>query len=70
MENQQNNKPQPKKDEKRPRKILDDGPKFNYFWVYAIIVMFGLISYNLPFFQDNYQETSMTELHQMWPTTM
>lgn len=67
MENQENNKPQGqgKKEEKRPRKIMDEGPKFNYFWVYAIIFMFGVILYTLPVFQENNQETSMTDLRQM-----
>src|ERR1700722_10785023 len=66
MENQENNKaPQGKKEDKRPRKVMDEGPKFNYFWVYAIMIMFGLILWNLPLFQENYQETNMTDLRQM-----
>lgn len=38
------------KEKKRSAKnILDDGPKFNYFWVYAIIFVFVVISFNMSF---------------------
>ncbi|MDB5281211.1 MAG: ATP-dependent metalloprotease FtsH [Bacteroidota bacterium] len=70
MENQenkkQNNPGQNRKDGKRPvKKILDEGPKFNYFWVYAIIFLFIIISFNLSFFAENVQESTMTELRSM-----
>ena len=70
MENQENkdksNPGQNRNDGKRPvKKILDEGPKFNYFWVYAIILMFIFIAANLSFFAENVQETNMTELKQM-----
>ncbi len=70
MENQENknqsNQGPNRKDAKRPaRKILDEGPKFNYFWVYAIIFLFVIISLNLPFFQENVKESNMTQLRTM-----
>ncbi len=65
MENE-NNSNKNKKDPKRlAKKVLDEGPKFNYFWVYAIILLFMFIGYQLPLFQENSQESSMTELSQM-----
>lgn len=64
MENQ--NKPgNSGKSEKRSKKPLEDGPKFNYFWVYAIIIAFIVISFNMSFFQENLQESSITELQTM-----
>lgn len=51
--------------ERKSKKILDDGPKFNYFWVYAIIFAFIIISFNLSFFQENARESSLTELKEM-----
>jgi cell division protease FtsH len=70
MENQennnQNNPGQPRRDLKRPKKILDEGPKFNYFWVYAIILLFVMMFFgNLSFFQENVKESSITELRAM-----
>lgn len=70
MENQenknQNNPGQNRKDLKRPKKILDEGPKFNYFWVYAIILLFVMMFFgNLSFFQDNVKESTMTALRAM-----
>src|SRR5579862_4465582 len=70
MENQnnrsQNGKGQNPKDGKRnPRKLLDEGPKFNYFWVYAIIFLFIIISFNLSFFQENVKESNMPELKEL-----
>lgn len=50
--------------EGRPRRG-DDSPKFNYFWVYAIIIAFIVISLNVSFFQENTQETNITQLKQM-----
>ena len=61
MENNTNNN----KGTKKAKKILEDGPKFNYFWVYAIIIGFIVISFNLSFFQENSVETSMSELKTM-----
>src|ERR1700734_3336639 len=70
MENQenknQNNPGQNRKDLKRPKKILDDGQKFNYFWVYAIILLFVMMFFgNLSFFQENVKESTMTQLRSM-----
>jgi len=67
MENQeQNNKGQNPKGPKRPdKKILDDGPKFNFFWVYAIIIIFSLIYLFNNTLGDTSQETTNSELRQM-----
>jgi AFG3 family protein len=70
MENQdnksQNGKSSNPKDPKRnPRRLLDEGPKFNYFWVYAIIFLFIIISFNLSFFQENVKESNMPELKEL-----
>jgi len=67
MENQENRNQGPnRKDAKRPaKKILDEGPKFNYFWIWAIFIVFVVISINLPFFQENVKETDMTQLRTM-----
>ena len=70
MENQENknqNSTGPnRKDAKRPaKKILDDGPKFNYFWIWAIFIVFVIISINLPFFQETTKESNMTQLRTM-----
>lgn len=62
MENQDKNKPN---NGKKGKKILEEGPKFNYFWVYAIIFAFIIISFNLSFFQENAKETSQAQLEQM-----
>lgn len=56
--NKQNN-------DKRGRKILEEGPKFNYFWVYAIIFAFILISFNMSFFGENTKDSSITDLKEM-----
>lgn len=54
------------KDKKRsPKNILDDGPKFNYFWVYAIIFVFLIISVNMSFFAENVQKSNMNDLRTM-----
>jgi cell division protease FtsH len=71
MEKQENkiqpNKSSNPKDVKRgPKKVLDDGPKFNYFWGYAIMAVFIIIMLN--FFsplQENAKETSITDLKTM-----
>lgn len=70
MENQQNKNAehnqsgeQPKN--KRPKGILDENPKFNYFWVYAIIFAFIVISINLSFFSENIQKSNMNDLRTM-----
>ena len=69
MENQENrnqNTGQNRKDPKRPaKKILDEGPKFNYFWIWAIFIVFVFISLNLSFFQESVKETNMTQLRTM-----
>lgn len=62
MENQDKNKPN---NGKKGKKILEEGPKFNYFWVYAIIFAFIIISFNLSFFQENAKESSQAQLEQM-----
>lgn len=51
----------------QPRATRKGGeePKFNYFWVYAIIIAFIVISLNLSFFQDSSKETNMTKLREM-----
>ncbi len=70
MENQENKNAennqsgeQPKN--KRPKGILDENPKFNYFWVYAIIFAFIVISINLSFFSENIQKSNMNDLRTM-----
>jgi len=70
MENQenrnQNNQGANRKDPKRPaRKILDEGPKFNYFWIWVILILGVIILPNLPIFQENVKETDMTHLRTM-----
>ena len=70
MENQenknQNSSGQNRKDLKRPaKKILDEGPKFNYFWIWALFIVFVIISLNVSYFQDNPKETNMTQLKSM-----
>ena len=65
MENQENRN-QNRKDLKRPaKKILDDGPKFNYFWIWALFIVFVIIMLNVSYFQDNPKETNMTQLRAM-----
>ena len=58
---------EPKEKKNRAKKLMDDGPKFNYFWVYAIIFAFIIISFNLSFFENNAKESNFTELRQ-WLT--
>ena len=70
MENQENrnqNSPGPnRKDPKRPaRKILDEGPKFNYFWIWVILILCVIILPNLPIFQETVKPTDMTHLRTM-----
>lgn len=70
MENQENknqNNPGNRRDLKRPaKKIIDEGPKFNYFWVYAIILLFVMmVAGNLNFFQENIKESSLNDLKKM-----
>lgn len=43
----------------------EGGPRFNYFWVYAIIIAFIVISFNLTFFQENGKKSSFVELTTM-----
>ncbi len=51
---------------KRPGKgMMDEGPKFNYFWVYAIIFAFIVVSINLSFFSENIQKSNMNDLKTM-----
>lgn len=50
---------------KSPKNMMDDGPKFNYFWVYAIIIAFLIVSLNLSFFSENVQKTDMNALRTM-----
>jgi AFG3 family protein len=70
MENQenknQNTQGPNRKDGKRPaRKILDEGPKFNYFWIWVILILGVIILPNLPIFQETVKETDMTHLRTM-----
>jgi len=65
MENQDNKKQNQPRNDKRGKKILDEGPKFNYFWVYAIIIAFIIISLSTSLFQESAKETSMTVLTEM-----
>lgn len=48
-----------------PKKSNDDDSKFNYFWVYAIIFGFILISVYMSFYGEHTKETTSTELKQM-----
>src|SRR5215207_2499833 len=63
-EEKKNTEKQGKDKKSKSKKLLEDGPKFNYFWVYAIIFAFIIISFNLSFFQENIQESNITELRQ------
>ena len=67
MENQENRQggDNKGKDKKGNRGIMDEGPKFNYFWVYAIIVGFLIISINLSFFSENVQKSTLNDLKVM-----
>jgi AFG3 family protein len=63
----ENNQPaeEPKEKKRSAKNILDDGPKFNYFWVYAIIFVFIVISFNMSFFAENVQKSNMNDLREM-----
>lgn len=64
MENQQNrggNNP----DDKRPKGPTDETPKFNYFWVIAIIVAFVLVATFLPSASNNASKSNMNDLRTM-----
>jgi AFG3 family protein len=43
----------------------EDGGKFNYFWVYAILILFLFLSLNMSFFGTNKTEISKAQLQQM-----
>ncbi len=60
----ENNK-KPAEPKKTSRKISDEGPKFSYFWVYALIILFILFSLNISYFQTNVERSSMNALEQM-----
>ena len=62
-----NNQPaeEPKEKKRSAKSLLDDGPKFNYFWVYAIIFVFIVISFNMSFFAENVQKSNMNNLREM-----
>lgn len=47
------------------KKGEEGGPRFNYFWVYAIIIAFIIISFNLSFFQENVKKSSFVDLTTM-----
>ncbi|MCS6935762.1 MAG: ATP-dependent zinc metalloprotease FtsH [Chitinophagales bacterium] len=64
MANEQNKDQKPQHEEYRPPRKSDE-PRFNYFWVYAIIIAFIIISLNLSLFQDNSRETTMPKLREM-----
>ncbi|MFN8287095.1 MAG: ATP-dependent zinc metalloprotease FtsH [Chitinophagales bacterium] len=65
MENKENRENKPggfnPLNDKRKKGAEDGGPKFNYFWVYAIIIAFIIISFNLSFFQENVKKSSFNE---------
>ena len=63
----ENNQPaeEPKEKKRSAKNILDDGPKFNYFWVYAIIFVFVVISFNMSIFSENVQKSNMNDLREM-----
>src|SRR5258708_7194274 len=65
MEKQNRNENNQQKGEKLGRKILEEGPKFNYFWVYAIILVFIIISFNLSFFSETAKESNINDLKTM-----
>lgn len=61
----ENKKKQPKKNGKKPLpKSVDDGSKFNYFWVYALLLLFLFFMFS-PFFSDKPKETNAAELRTM-----
>ena len=43
----------------------EDGGKFNYFWVYAILILFLFLSLNMSFFGTNKTEISKAQLQSM-----
>lgn len=64
MENQQNrggNNPE----DKRPKGPTDETPKFNYFWVIAIIIAFLLAATLLPSASNNISKSNMNDLRTM-----
>jgi cell division protease FtsH len=63
--NQPDKNTNPKDNKRGPRKLLDEGPKFNYFWVYIIFFVFIFIMFNFSSWQDNAKDTSITELKTM-----
>lgn len=64
--NMENNQAGDQPKGKRPGKgMMDEGPKFNYFWVYAIIFAFIVVSINLSFFSENIQKSNMNDLKTM-----
>ena len=64
MENQQNRGGNPN-ERKKPNGQMDESPKFNYFWVYAIIITFIAVATFLPMFSDNVSKSNMNELRTM-----
>ncbi len=66
METQENKRSSNEgKERKTTKKLLEDGPKFNYFWVYAIIFAFIIVSFYMSFYGERLKETNMVELKQM-----
>jgi len=63
--NQGNKNAAPKDAKRGPRKLLDEGPKFNYFWVYIIFFAFIAIMFYSSNWQDYAKESSITELKTM-----
>ena len=65
MENKENRENKPggfgPLNDKRKKGTEEGGPKFNYFWVYAIIIAFIIISFNLSFFQENVKKSSFND---------
>ncbi len=61
MENKENKPGFSPLNDKRKKGTEEGGPKFNYFWVYAIIIAFIIISFNLSFFQENVKKSSFND---------
>lgn len=60
-----NNKATKKKGGKKPApKSVDDGSKFNYFWVYALILIFAFFMFS-PLLSDKPKESNATKLREM-----
>ncbi len=65
MENEEKSRGNKADKKGNQKKILGDEPKFNYFWVYAIIIGFILVSVYMSMYGERAKETTMSELKQM-----